>query len=291
MKCFHPLQAFQTEDGLVVFHERGKIRRSLEFRCGRCIGCRLSRAQMWAIRCVHEAQMHESSVFVTLTYDDDHLPGPSLLYLDFQLFMKRLRKQMGPVRFFMCGEYGEENLRPHFHAILFGVHFADGKKYDATLSTSLTLDRIWGKGLAPYGAVTQDSAQYVARYSVKKVTGDPAKEHYERVDMSTGEIVDCVPEFGRMSLRPGIGYPWFAKYYRDVYAARDGVVLNGKTLSPPRYYNQCLEDADLELAADKDYERYVRSLVIDENESSPERLAVQETVTKAGLDFYTKRKL
>lgn len=291
MKCYKPLKAFQTVDGLVVFHEKGKIARELEFRCGQCIGCRLSRAQMWSVRCVHEAQMHESSIFLTLTYSDDFLPGPSLLYLDFQLFMKRLRKEYGPVRFFMCGEYGEENLRPHFHAILFGIHVGDGKKFDDTLKTSATIDRIWGKGFAPFGDVTADSAQYVARYSVKKVTGEPAKEHYSRVDSRSGEIVDCVPEFGRMSLRPGIGYPWFQKFWKDVYSARDAVIHKGQEVSPPRYYNTCLEREQIGTARDKEYERYLRSLDFDANESSPERLAVQEIVTKASLDFHTKRQL
>lgn len=291
MKCFHPLEAWQTEDGLVVFHERGKIRRSLTLPCGRCIGCRLNRAQMWAIRCTHEAQMHEDSIFATFTYSDEFLPGPSLNYIDFQLFMKRLRDAVGPVRFFACGEYGEENLRPHYHAILFGVNFADRKKFDSELYTSATLERIWGKGFCPFGSVTLDSAKYVARYSVKKVSGDPAKEHYSRVDPRTGEIVDCVPEFGRMSLRPGIGYPWFQRFWKDVYSARDGVVINGQTLSPPRYYNKCLDKEHPDVLQDKEYERYIRSLVLDPEESSPERLAVQEIVTKAGLDHYTKRKL
>jgi len=119
VKCYHPVSAWQTEDGLVVFHERGRIRRPLTLSCGRCIGCRLNRAQMWSIRCVHEAQMHENSIFVTLTYSDEFLPGPSLVYLDFQLFMKRLRKQQErPVRFFMCGEYGEENRLFHQPRIL-----------------------------------------------------------------------------------------------------------------------------------------------------------------------------
>ncbi|WNK13985.1 MAG: replication initiator protein [Microvirus sp.] len=275
----------------MVFHERGKIRRSLELRCGRCIGCRLSRAQMWSVRCVHEAQMHENSIFVTLTYSDEFLPGPSLLYVDYQLFMKRLRESVGPVRFFMCGEYGEENLRPHFHALLFGVDFEDRKSIGSNLYTSATLEKIWGKGHCPFGSVTKDSAAYVARYSVKKVNGEAAKDHYSRVDSRTGEIVDCVPEFGRMSLRPGIGYTWFAKYWRDVYAARDGVVVDGTTVTAPRYYDDKLCDFAGDLIDDKKYERYLRSLEYDVEESSLERLAVQEVVAKAGLDFYTKRNL
>ena len=51
--------------------------------------------------------MHMFNSFVTLTYDDDHLPEyNSLNYKHFQDFMKRLRKSHNGVRFYMCGEYG-----------------------------------------------------------------------------------------------------------------------------------------------------------------------------------------
>ncbi|WNK14661.1 MAG: replication initiator protein [Microvirus sp.] len=282
MACFHPLTAFQTEDGLVVFHEKGKIRRELSLPCGRCVGCRLVRSRSWAIRCVHEAQCHDVSIFVTLTYDESHY-APSLEYRDFQLFIKRLRKRFGRVRFFACGEYGEENFRPHFHALLFGITFSDAKKIGESLYRSPTLEELWPYGMSSFGAVTFQSAGYVARYCVKKVSGPAADDYYKRVCLTTGEIVPVVPEFGRMSLKPGIGYPWFEKFWRDVYQARDGVVVQGKVLPAPRYYDQLLDRVSVSLSTEKEFDRYINSEKF-KDDCVPDRLAVREIVAKARLN-------
>lgn len=289
MTCFHPLDAYQTEDGDVVFHERGKIRRELSLPCGRCIGCRVKRAQSWAIRCVHESRMHEVSSFVTLTYDDEHYAGPSLEYRDFQLFVKRLRKlRGGGIRFFACGEYGEENLRPHFHALVFGTTFAARTKIGESLYRSPELEKLWPFGMSSFGDVTYQSAGYVARYSIKKVNGDRADEHYKRINVDTGELVDCVPEFGRMSLRPGVGYSWFVRFWRDVYAARDGCVVDGRVFPSPRYYDELLGRSECLLSCDKDFERYLNSDKF-KDDCTPERLLVREQYVKAGIDHFTKR--
>ena len=112
MPCFHPLDAWQCLNGDVVFTDnlaRNDVIRRLSLPCGRCVGCRLERSRQWAVRCMHEASMHMFNSFVTLTYDDDHLPEyNSLNYKHFQDFMKRLRKSHNGVRFYMCGEYGED---------------------------------------------------------------------------------------------------------------------------------------------------------------------------------------
>lgn len=291
MTCYHPLSAFQNEDGLVVFHERGKIRRELSLPCGRCIGCRVARSRMWAIRCVHESKCHDVNSFVTLTYDDEHLSSPSLEYRDFQLFVKRMRfASGGGIRFFACGEYGEENQRPHFHAILFGKTFAAREKIGKSLYRSPELDKLWPHGHSSFGDVTFQSAAYVARYTIKKVSGPLADEHYKRVHLSTGEIVSVRPEFGRMSLRPGIGKPWFDKYWKDVYKARDACIVDGKEYPAPRYYDQLLAKYEPILTSDKEFDRYINSQNF-KDDCTPERLAVREVVTKARLDFHTTRKL
>lgn len=104
MPCYHPLQAWRgprlkSGKRAVVF-SRGDAERSLlpfelSLPCGQCIGCRLERSRQWAMRCVHEASLHEDNCFVTLTYDNSHLPpGGSLLLRDWQLFIKRLRKSL-----------------------------------------------------------------------------------------------------------------------------------------------------------------------------------------------------
>ena len=107
MACFHPLDAWRGDDGRIRFVDRGDGR-YLQLPCGQCVGCRLERSRQWAMRCMHEAQMHKDNAFVTLTYDQDHFK-PSLDYRDFQLFMKRARKEMGPLRF-ICAVSMESGL-------------------------------------------------------------------------------------------------------------------------------------------------------------------------------------
>ena len=134
--------------------------------CGQCIGCRLDRARSWSVRMMHEAQLVDEKCFITLTYDDEHLPADgSLRKSDFQKFMKRLRKEYSDRRisYFMCGEYGEENHRPHYHAVLFGVDFEDvqvlRKRHRGKLGrTSAILGRLWGLGFSSVGSVTTESS-------------------------------------------------------------------------------------------------------------------------------------
>lgn len=287
MACFHPLQAWQTDSGEVVFVERGKIARTLELPCGQCVGCRLERSRQWAVRCMHESQMHEHNVFITLTYDDDHLPfDSSLNYRHFQLFLKRLRKLKGPFRYYMCGEYGELTARPHYHACLFGVFFEDRELYrelpsGSKIYTSKTLEGLWSFGYSSIGDVTFESAAYVARYIMKKVTGRNAEEHYKIVDDMTGEIYDRVPEFTRMSLKPGIGYTWFEKYKSEVYP-HDRVIIRGREMKPPKYYDRLLALEAGDMSDMIEFDRYLKSLDSREN-NSDDRLAVRETVVKAKL--------
>lgn len=245
----------------IVFNKRdGFSDLEVKVPCGQCIGCRLERSRQWAMRCVLEASLHEENSFLTLTYSDDNLPPHgSLRVSDFQSFMKRLRFQYSDrqIRFFHCGEYGENYGRPHYHALLFGFDLPDkvfwkeenGNKYyvSATLGTVLvdhkpvhTGTGLWHYGNSIIGEVTFESAAYVARYVTKKITG-PWKEFvYERVDEETGEIVSLTPEYTTMSRRPGIGAQWFEKYKTDVYP-HDFVVLRNKKLRPPKYYDQLLE--------------------------------------------------
>lgn len=293
MPCFSPLVAWQTDAGAIVFAERGKIRRELTLPCGQCIGCRLERSRQWAVRCMHEAQMHDSNCFLTLTYDDEHVPAHGdLVYRHFQLFMKRLRKRVGvPVRFFMCGEYGENTNRPHFHAVLFGFRPSDlvlfkrgGSGCD--IYTSKLISEIWTDGFASVGELTFESAAYVARYVCKKVVGKDADSHYWRTDPLTGECFPVTPEFGHMSLKPGIGSDWLDKFCSDVYP-HDYVVINGKEAKPPRYYDKRLMTLDPDAAGFLEVGRYARSLLIADD-SSYDRLRVRELVTRARLRFKSR---
>lgn len=256
MPCSFPLSAFQLEDGSVVFYERHghAAVRSLFLPCGRCARCRLERSRQWAVRCVHESKLCEQNSFVTLTYDVAHLPpNRGLFYGDFQKFLKRLRKHFAPqtIRFFMSGEYGEERDehgrptgglgRPHYHAILFNCGFTDKlyfkRKGEFTLYTSAVLARLWPQGNSLIGDVSFQSAAYVARYCMDKISGVDAESHYRIVDSDSGECFDRAPEFSRMSLRPGIGEPWLRRFMSDVYP-RGEVVVNGRLAKAPRYYDQ-----------------------------------------------------
>lgn len=230
--------------------------------------------------------MHDYSSFVTLTYEDND--KYSLDYRDFQLFMKRLRKALGPVRFYMCGEYGERGLRPHYHALLFGVFFDDRYLWRRSpsgfdLYRSNLLEETWSLGHCEVGDVSYESAGYVARYCLKKVTGERAEDHYTRVVAETGEVVQVEPEFARMSLRPGIGAEWFAKYHRDVYP-HDYVMVNDMKVKPPAYYDDLLRRMDGFEIDDVEYDRYRRSLLHKEDQV-PERLEVRAKVARARLQF------
>lgn len=281
------MTAFLPVDGgkAVFFARRGMDVREVQFRCGQCIGCRLDKARQWSIRCLHESQMHERSSFVTLTYDEEHVPRDGGLdYRHFQLFLKRLRKQC-LVRFFMAGEYGERTKRPHYHACLFGVGFDDRVLLRAgspglELYSSKRLEALWPLGASSVGEVTLESAGYVARYTAKKVTGEAAELAYSRVDPDTGEYFQVSPEFGHMSLKPGIGATWFEKFGREVWTRDAVVVQDGVKLRPPRHYDQLLARDDDDLSQAIKLQRYIKSFEL-EADNSYDRLAVQERCATA----------
>jgi len=282
--CVSPVEAFQTDSGEIIFVERGKIRRVLTLPCGQCVECRLERSRQWAVRVMHESQMHDNSVFLTLTYDEDHVPSDfSLRYRDFQLFMKRLRKKKGKVRFYMCGEYGDGNSRPHFHACIFGCFFDDREPWRVSASgfqlyRSAELESIWTDGSCEIGDVSFESAAYIARYCVKAVT-NPGAEWI--LDPETGELYERPREFTRMSLKPGIGATWFQKYRSEVYP-HDRVVVRGKEMKPPRYYDKFLKEELSFDADDLEYKRYLKAMKLD-TDNSPEGRKAREVVSLARL--------
>ena len=244
---------YRTGDGGVKFLAAAKNERfskviakagRMLLPCGQCVGCRLEKSRQWAIRCMHESQMHENNMFITLTYDDKSLPpGNTLFKPDFQKFNKRLRehawRQYGVrYRFYMCGEYGELLHRPHYHACIFGLDVPDRKFFSyrdgVHLYTSEWLDKIWGKGFTTVGDVTFESAAYCARYIMKKVTGAKAEEHY---GIRT-------PEYTDMSRNGGIGKKFFEKHQQDFFPKDNFYVKRGDKFvdcRPPKYYGRMYE--------------------------------------------------
>lgn len=250
MPCYCPHKGFRRSGGGFTPSPRESATRApISVPCGQCIGCRLDRVRDWSIRCVHEAKLHDASSFLTLTYSDEFLPdGGTLVPLDLQLFMKRLRKRFEPqrLRFYACGEYGDENSRPHYHVLLFGMRFPDlvpnsRSKTGFVLYESALLDALWAKGRAIIGEVTRESAAYTARYCLKKVTGSAADEHY----------AGRHPEFARMSTKPGIGYGWLQRYETDAFPSAY-VVVNGQKYPVPRYYQGKLRDRYEFASSDRD---------------------------------------
>lgn len=188
--------------------------------------------------------------FITLTYDDANLPEDcSLDVRHWQLFAKRVRKSLGRFRFFHCGEYGDLNLRPHYHAILFGLDFREDSsvwkrnRRGEEWRVSPQLTELWGMGHALVADVSFSSAAYVARYCMKKAGGLLAEEVYSRVDPTTGEEWRVRPEYSTQSLKPGIGASWLDRYGDEVYPD-DFVVHEGRKFRPPRFYDRKTKEKD-----------------------------------------------
>lgn len=301
MSCYHPLVLINTSDmtdpeqraiveRLKIIHHGDTKNRSMNtllipkelaiesgihlrennavvVPCGRCIGCRLDYSRQWAMRAVHEAKQHEENYFLTLTYDDEHLPVgskgiPTLIEDEMSRFMKNFRESMrrkynvSDIRFFGCAEYGDSSLRPHYHIILFNCPIpdlqerhpipVDGKikwirQYDSNgelLMYSPLIGSIWNKGTAQIGHVTFESCAYVARYVVKKLYGQEAKQY-----------VDCgvIPPYVRMSRRPGIGQTFYLENMDHIYEFDNIVFKRGDgvfNVKPGRYCDRLLKAID-----------------------------------------------
>ena len=335
MPCYSPLLGFRNAETGGWQGKATGCEDTMAVACGQCLGCRLDRARMWAMRIVHEASLHESdfgNCFITLTYRDViecnnkqlkeglHIPSDwSLHKSHFQKFMKRLRKYFNTtargnpirkgdpgfheIRFFHCGEYGSRcrhgleldlvkcpvcNVgRPHYHAILFNVAFTDLEKYTQINGedryTSPTLEKIWKYGFVDVGEVNFESAAYVARYCLKKVTGVPADQWY--FDSENGDFK--TPEYCTMSRGgrdgKGLAFEWYERYKDDLFPA-DEVPVSGQGVikGMPRYYEELFKEEDpIGLEEIKEMrQEYLREHA---DEFTPERLMDKYKVKKAQL--------
>lgn len=278
MSCYHPIYAVKIgvkENGkadlkmlgyrpddretYIEWHNHRYPRDALvPLPCGQCVGCRIDYSRQWANRCMLELGYHDSAWFCTFTYDDDHvprtyypdpetgeaIPALTLQKRDFQLLMKRIRKKFDSdkIRFFMSGEYGSETFRPHYHAILFGLHLDDLIPYKTvkeggeyyTYYNSPSLQECWPYGYVVVGEVTWESCAYTARYVMKKLKGKEAKFYAEH---------NIQPEFTLMSRKPGIA----RQYYEENPDIYDFDYINistpkgGKKFRPPRYFDKLFD--------------------------------------------------
>lgn len=261
MPCAHPIPAVRPLlGGAVVLSGVREIRdfgdradavlsqsQLLFLPCGTCVGCQLSRARSWAVRCSLELSQHSRASFVTLTFQDRYVP-PSLRRSDITWFVKRLRKMLPPrsVRHFCCGEYGDLTYRPHYHALLFGTE-------DRSV-----IEEAWGgRGWATVSEVTPARISYVAGYCAKKVGF--FGEASERVDRSTGEIYRYQPPFLQMSRRPGIGGE-SRKYWRSW---RDAAIWGGRKVPVPRFLHASWDEhASVSEKADLEREKRERQMTL-----------------------------
>lgn len=178
---------------------------------------------------------HVQSTFCTLTYRPDTLPHttltdqdtgevvqglPTLTRKDLSSWLKRLRERYhreiensSPLRFFACGEYGDNFWRPHYHAILFGYpgcrygrsRYDDGRTIDCCASCDRIRDT-WDKGIIQAEPLAAAHIKYVAGYVLKKMTSKHDKRllgrepEFSGMSLQNGGIgINAVPELARRS--------------------------------------------------------------------------------------------
>lgn len=215
MQCTNPVRISKNLD-------RNLFPDGLLVPCGKCLACRIAKRTEWSMRMIHELENFSCAVFVTLTYDDEHLPeNGSLVVSDLQKFFKRLRKECDKldrsIRYFACGEYGDRTGRPHYHAILFGLSQSKGDKD--------LISYKWPYGRVHYGSAEPDSIRYVAQYVDKKYSGDMARVEYEEKNRA--------PVFRVSSL--GLGKAYIEKNRKQI-TEMGYCTVGGVMHSLPRYY-------------------------------------------------------
>lgn len=271
MRCTSPRRVGFKSDGKHLawsYKELSKDYDTFQLPCGKCLECRLEYARQWAVRCVHESLLHENNIFLTLTYDDEHIGDGRLKYEHFQTFMKDLRdkvfreylnetrgvgfwNQLSSVEkkcfrrdnkeelekigigVFVTGEYGTRTKRAHWHACLFNYGPRDGVyKYTSDRGdkvwSSETLTEIWAKGSVEYGSVTLESAGYCARYAAKALAHGYDNEH------------DFAP-ISKKSSKYAIGRRYLERFWTDIFNYGEVVLPSGERVAMPRYYEKWLK--------------------------------------------------
>jgi hypothetical protein len=292
MSCYKPLKAFvlgtNPENGKKIIKVVNREYDGEELSCagieqigipcGKCIGCRLDYSRTWADRMLAEASLYDNNIFLTLTYDDEHLPPKhenspihSLNKRDAQLFMKRLRKALPEqkIRFFCAGEYGPYSMRPHFHLILFNCKLPDLKflrenDLKQPYFISETISKVWPYGFHIIADCNWETCAYVARYVVKKQKGAGA-DVYEKYNFT--------PEFSTMSRKPGIGHDFAVDHMEELYAygSINLPTQNGsKSIHPNKYYDNLF---------DIEYPEVLENIKIDRQEAAIQYNKIRSSLT------------
>lgn len=295
MSCYNPITALDCSPDLddwstprqLSFHwsssqlEIAKRQgRLLKLPCRHCVGCRLDKSREWANRIVMEQQYHDESWFLTLTYDDEHLPPAypvdpatgeilsvhaTLVKKHLQDFFKRLRfNSQQDIRYYAAGEYGTTTYRPHYHILVFGLHLDDLMPLKRNFQqdqyyTSDFISKCWPFGFHILGRVTWQSAAYVARYTMKKATHGFDRRYYEKASIE--------PEFQTMSLRPAIGRRYLDDHPEifefDTFTV--STPYGGRKMVLPEYFKKVYKDQHPK-------EAFERSKIIRQNAEIKEHL-------------------
>lgn len=242
-------------------HDIDSFEKFVQIPCGHCDECLKDRARQWCIRILKEAEQYHYNYFITLTYDDDKLPGYNLVKDEISKFNKKLKVALtragkpSDFRFYGVGEYGSKTARPHYHVIYFNLKLDDLVFYKTTdegniLFNSPFIDSVWKKGFCVIGTVDVGSASYVARYVDKKriLTKEQKEELYSK---------GIVPEFSVMSRVPGIGSCYLEKVKDNFKNGIYTIPFRNNNFSIPKYFKDKIkEDASLDDLID--YENYVK---------------------------------
>lgn len=278
MSCTRPIVGYRSLEGrkdngkwsIVFDKSKGYKDMCVELPCGRCIGCRLEKSRQWAARIENEAQMYDENCFVTLTYSEDNINKErSLNKEDVQKFIKRLRqvvkrKYGRKIRYYLCGEYGEKFARPHYHICIFNFAFVNDRVRLSNNNSvnnyyiSPMLEDIWPFGFSTVGDLTFESAQYVAKYVIKKINGEIKEEHYKGKES----------EFALMSRKPGIGRDYYNLYKKDIFNTGKVIIKKGVEICPPIYYNMVMEKEDFDVYKKLKKERRLNAKKLDIDERS-----------------------
>lgn len=222
-RCLHPVMVRPDEEHV------------FPVPCGRCIACKMRKTKEWSLRLEMEARDYDfhDIQFVTLTYDNEHVPVavtetekfivevPSLCGRDVQLFLKRLRKTLDyPIRYYLVGEYGIRTQRPHYHAIVYGLKSEDSYK----------VARAWRQGFVLVKPFFNETTVYVAGYIQKKLYG----KHVYKYEM---------PPFVRCSQKLGLSFCLRKDVLANIIADPDHCLyLNGYKRGLPRYIRRKLSE-------------------------------------------------
>jgi len=295
----------------------------IEVPCGKCMACRIQRVNEWVTRLMHEYEQTKKGMFINLTYKNEELKYgaavnrrvypiesgvlsavvppwisrmdnhgvrfATLDKTDLQRFFKRFRKEIQtPIKYFACGEYGEQSHRPHYHIILLGYEVPlHDLYYDPILKgmTSKTIQKLWTAGHNVVGAVERDSIQYTVGYITKKLYGDQAEELFDNTNRQR--------PFQLQS--QGIGLEYAKKNIKKLVQGE--LTTDGITEILPRYYKKKLVKKDLkelynDRAIEKIYQQSEKAIAnnLDFDQLTTRDRQIREAENVGRANLYKSRK-